>query len=78
MSDSSSKAAIYLSRKQEEDRARSDYRRLREAEQEKTVRLRALRLAKEAADREAAAAKAAAKKPASKRRKAVAARPPID
>lgn len=82
MSDASSKAAIYLSRKQEEDRARSDYRRLREAEQEKTVRLRALRLAKEAADRgaadEAAAAKAAAKKPSSKRRKAVAAPPPID
>jgi hypothetical protein len=82
MSDGSSKAAIHLSRKQEQERARSDYARLRKAEQEKTVRLRALRLAKEAADRrtedEAAAAKAAAKKPASKRRKAGAARLPID
>ena len=82
MSNASSNAAIHLSRKQEEERAKADYARLREAEQEKTVRLRALRLAKEAADREAAdqaaAAKAVAKKPASKRRKAVAAHLPID
>ena len=82
MSDGSSKAAVHLTRAQERQRAMSDYARLQKAEQEKTVRLRALRLAKEAADRgaadEAAAAKAAAKKPASKRRKAVAARMPID
>lgn len=82
MSDGSSKAAVHLSRTQEYQRATSDYARLRKAEQEKTVRLRALRLAKEAADREAAdeaaAAKVAAKKPASKRRKAVAAHLPID
>ena len=74
MSDGSSKAAAHLARTQEYQRATSDYARLRKAEQEKTVRLRALRLAKEAADREAAdeaaAAKAAAKKPTSKRRKA--------
>ena len=83
MSDGSSKAAAHLARTQEYQRATSDYERLRKAEQEKTVRLRALRLAKEAADRgaadEAAAAKAAAKKkPASRRRRAVAARLPID
>jgi len=67
MSDRSSKAAVHLSRTQEKQRAMADYARLRKAEQEKTARLRALRLAKEAADRgaadEAAAAKAAAKKP---------------
>ena len=86
MGNGSSKAAVQLSRTQDYQRATSDYARLRKAEQEKTVRLRALRLAKEAADREAAdeaadeaaAAKVAAKKPASKRRKAVAARLPID
>jgi len=82
MSDGSSKAAAHLSRTQEYQRATSDYARLRKAEQEKTVRLRALRLAKEAADRgaadEAAAAKAAAKKPASRRRRAVAERLPIN
>jgi hypothetical protein len=61
MSDGSAKAAIHLSRKQDEERARSDYARLRKAEQEKTVRLRALRLAKEAADRGAADRAAAAK-----------------
>lgn len=82
MSDGSSKAAAHLTRTQEYQRATSDYARLRKAEQEKTARLRALRLAKEAADRraadEAAAANAAAKKPASKHRKAVAAHLPID
>ncbi len=82
MSDGSSKAAAHLARTQEYQRATSDYARLRKAEQEKTVRLRALRLAKEAADRgaadEAAAAKVDAKKPASKHRKAVAAHLPID
>ena len=82
MSDGSSKAAAHLARTQEYQRATSDYARLRKAEQEKTVRLRALRLAKEAAERgaadEAAATKAAAKKPASKCRKAIAARLPID
>jgi hypothetical protein len=74
MGNGSSKAAVHLSRTQEYQQATSDYARLRKAEQEKTVRLRALRLTKEAADREAAdeaaAAKAAAKKPTSKRRKA--------
>lgn len=82
MSDGSSKAAIRLSRKQEQERATSDYARLRKAEQEKTTRLRALRLAKEVADRgaadEAAAAKVAAKKPAPKNRTAVAANLTID
>jgi hypothetical protein len=72
MSDKSLKAATLLLREQEKRRATSDYLRLREAEQEKTTRLRALRLAKEAADRaaadEAATAKTATKNPGSKHR----------
>jgi hypothetical protein len=60
-------------RKQEQERARFDYARQQKAEQEKTARLRALRLAKEAADRktvdQAAAAKATIKEPAPQTRK---------
>ncbi len=72
-----SKAAEALFRKQDKQAALSEYDQQRIAEQEKSARLRALRLAKEAADRKAAAqaapTKAAAKKPVAKRRKTVAA-----
>lgn len=50
----SSKAAALLSREEDRQQAMSDYMRRQKAEQEKTTRLRALRLAKEAADRAAA------------------------
>ena len=77
MSTKSSKAAETLFKKQDKQVAMSEYDQRRKAEQEKSARLRALRLAKEAADREAAAqaatVKAAAKKPVPKRRKTVAA-----
>ncbi len=77
MSTSSSKAAEALFKKQDKQAAMSEYDQRRNAEQKKSARLRALRLAKEAADREAAAqaaaTKAAAKKPGAKRRKTVAA-----
>jgi hypothetical protein len=77
MNTSSSKAAEALFRKQDQKAAMSEYEQRRIAEHEKSVRLRALRLAKEAADREAAAqaaaSKAVAKKPVAKRRKKVAA-----
>jgi hypothetical protein len=82
-----SRVAEALFRKQDEQAAMSEYDQRRNAEQEKSARLRALRLAKEAADCEAAAQaaatksaakkpaakKPAAKKPAAKRRKTVAA-----
>ncbi len=72
-----SKAAEALFRKQDKQAALFEYDQQRIAEQEKSARLRALRLAKEAADRKAAAqapaTKAAAKKPVDKRRKTVAA-----
>ncbi len=78
MSTRSLKAAEALFRKQDKQAAMSEYDRQRMAEQEKSARLRALRLAKEAADREAtaqaAAAKATDKKPVAKRRKTAAAR----
>jgi len=54
MSDKSARVAALLAREQEKGRAMSDYLQLRKAEQEKTTRLRALRLAKKAADRAAA------------------------
>ena len=77
MSTRSSKAAEALFRKQDEQAAMSEYDQQRSAEREKSTRLRALRLAKEAADREAAAqaadTKAAAKRPVAKRRKTVSA-----
>lgn len=78
MSTRSSKAAEALFRKQDKQAAMSEYDQQRKTEMEKSARLRALRLAKEAADREAAAqaaaAKAAAKKPVPKRRATVAAK----
>ncbi len=81
MSTRSSKAADALFGKQEKQTAVSEYDQRRKAEKEKTARLRALRLAKEASDREAAAqaaaAKAAAKKPVPKRRETVAAKEAI-
>ena len=61
MRDKSSRAAPLLFQAQEKRRATSDYQRRREAEQEKTARLRALRRAKEAADRAAADEAMAAK-----------------
>ncbi len=77
MTTKSSKAAEALFKKQDKQAAMTEYQQRRKAEDEKSARLRVLRLAKEAADREAAvqaeAAKAAAKKPAAKRRKKVAA-----
>ena len=76
MNTKSSKAAEALFRKQDQQAAMSEYDQRRAAELEKSTRLRALRLAKEAADRDAAeqaaAAKATAKKPAAKGRKTVA------
>ncbi len=73
MNTKSSKAAEAIFRKEDKQAAMSEHDNRRKAEQEKTARLRALRLAKEAADREAAAqaaaAKAAAEKPLAKRRK---------
>ena len=72
MSTKSSKAAEALFKKQDKQAAMSEYDRRRKAEQEKSARLRALRLAKEAADREAAAQ--AAKKPVAKRRNTIAAK----
>jgi hypothetical protein len=78
MNTKSSKAAEALFRKKDEQAAISEYDQQRNAEQEKSARLRALRLAKESADRDAAAqaaaAKAAAKKPVAKCRKTVAAK----
>lgn len=78
MSTSSTKAAEAVFRKQDKQAAMSEYDRRRKAELEKSARLKALRLAKEAADREAAAqadaAQAAAKKPVPKRRETVAAK----
>jgi len=80
MSTKSSKAAQALIRKQDEQAAMIEYNQQRSAEWEKSARLRALRLAKEAADceiaaqaavRKAAIMKAPAKKPVAKRRKAV-------
>ncbi|MHA1566293.1 MAG: hypothetical protein ACTSX7_13355 [Alphaproteobacteria bacterium] len=76
MSTKSSKAAEAFFKKQDKQAAMSEYQLRRQAEDEKSARLRVLRLAKEAADREEAAkAEAekiakAAKKPAPKRRKA--------
>ena len=71
MDTKSSRAAEALFRKKDQEAAMSEYDQRRNAEQEKTAKLRALRLAKEAADSEAAeqaaAAKAAAKKPAAKK-----------
>ncbi len=69
----SSKAAEAFFKKQDKQAAMSEYDRQRKAEQEKSARLRALRLAKEAADHDAAA-QAAAKKPVTKGRKTVAAK----
>jgi hypothetical protein len=78
MNTKSSKAAEALFRKQDKQATVSEYDQRRNAELEKSARLRALRLAKEAADRDAAAqaaaAKAAAKKPVAKGRKTVAAK----
>ncbi len=78
MSTNSSKAAEALFKKQDKQAAISEYDQRRNAEHQKTARLRALRLAKEAADREAAAqaatVKAAATNPVSKRRETVAAK----
>lgn len=77
MSKRFSKAAEALFRKQDKQAAMSEYEQRLNAEQEKSARLRALRLAKEAADcqaaAQAAATKLAAKKPAAKRRETVAA-----
>ena len=76
MSTKSSKAAEAFFKKQDKQAAMTEYELRRKAEDEKSARLRVLRLAKEAADREEAAkAEAeklakAAKKPAAKRRKA--------
>ena len=61
----SSKAAEALFRKQDKAAAMTDYQQRQLAEDEKTARLKALRLAKEAAEREAAeqaAAEAAARR----------------
>lgn len=73
MSTKSFKAAEALFRKQDKEAAMSEYDQQRKAEQEKSARLRALRLAKEAADSEAAA-QATTKKPVPKRRETVAAK----
>lgn len=73
MSSKNSKAAEALFKKQDKEAAMTEYQQRRKAEDEKSARLRVLRLAKEAADREAEAqaqAEKAAKKPAAKRRKA--------
>jgi hypothetical protein len=76
MSKRSSQPSRPFFKEQEKKAALSDYEQRRKVELEKTARLRALRLAKEAADREVAAEaakvaaeKAAAKKPTTKRRK---------
>ena len=72
----SSKAAEALFRKQDKAAAMTDYQQRQLAEDEKTARLKALRLAKEAADREAAeqaAAEAAAKPRKTRKAKAPAA-----
>jgi hypothetical protein len=58
-------------RKLEADQALKDQMMARESEASKTTRLRALRLAKEEADREAAAVLAANAPPPSARKKAV-------
>ena len=76
MSTRSSKAAEAFFKKQDKQAAMSEYEQQQQAVQENWARLRALRLAKEAADREAAeqaAAEKAAKKP-TKRRKTAAAK----
>ena len=89
MSMKSARAAEALFRKQDQQAALSEYEQRRNAEQAKSAKLRALRLAKEAADKEAAAAisaaarkivarktaskKTATKKPAAKVRKTSAA-----
>ena len=76
MSTKSARAAEALFRKQDQQAALSEYDQRRNAEQAKSAKLRALRLAKEAADKEAAAqaaatigaaVKAAAKKTAAKK-----------
>ena len=54
MSKKLSKEAEALFKKQVKKAATSEYEQRRQAELEKSARLRALRLAKEAADREAA------------------------
>ena len=73
MTSRSSKAAEAFFKKQDKQAAMTEYQLQQQAELEKSARLRALRLAKEAADREAAAKAAAEKKPATKRRKKAAA-----
>ena len=73
MTSRSSKAAEAFFKKQDKQAAMTEYQLQQQAELEKSARLRALRLAKEAADREAAAKAAAEKKPAPKRRKKAAA-----
>ncbi len=71
MNTKSSKAAEALFRKQDQKAAMSEYDQRRNAELEKSARLRVLRLAKEAADRDAteqaAAAKVAARKSVAKK-----------
>ena len=67
MNTKSSKAAEALFRKQDQKAAMSEYDQRRNAELEKSARLRVLRLAKEAADRDAAEQAAAAKAAAAKK-----------
>jgi hypothetical protein len=68
MDTKSSRAAEALFRKKDQEAAMSEYDQRRNAEQEKTAKLRALRLAKEAAAaKKPAAKKSAAKKPAAKK-----------
>ena len=79
MSTKASKAAEAFFKQKDKQAAMSEYELRRKAEDEKSARLRVLRLAKEAADREEAAkaeaekAAKTAKKPATKRRKTTAA-----
>jgi hypothetical protein len=77
MAGRSTRAADAVFKKQDKEAAVSEYHRQQKIEKEKGARLRALRLAKQAADQEAAtlaeAEKAAAKKPVVKRRKKAAA-----
>ena len=73
MAAKSSRMADAVFKKQDKQAAVTEYHRRQKAEKEKGARLRALRLAKQAADQETAALaeaeKAAAKKPVAKRRK---------
>jgi hypothetical protein len=82
MSDKSSIEAARLLRKQDAQAAVSEYALLQKATQNKIARLRAMRIAKEAADRaaadEAAVAKTITKKPATKLRNAAAANTQIN